>query len=138
MLRKLLLIAVVSGCACLLTPSQAHAQYQNRSVSRPTLSPYSHMYSGGGYGALEDPYMNYMRRFLPQSQPRPTRRDSSLTPTGSAGSAGSATNAYPTSELLRARARSQRQEAGAIAPTGSGSMYMNLGHFYQTPRVARR
>lgn len=141
MFRKVLLIAVVSGCACLLTQSQAHAQYQNRSVSRPTLSPYSRMYSGANYGTLEDPYMMYMRRYLPQAQQRPPRRDATTGlpgPLGSSQLVGSATNAAPTNELLRARARSQRQESGSVAPTGTGSTFMNFGHYYQVPRMAAR
>ncbi len=118
--------AAVSSDALAQYP-QTRSQYPNRSVSRPSLSPYAHLL-GGGYGAM-DPYMAYMRQFLPQTQ-RPERRDITA-------AAGSNTPLYPTSELLRARARSDQQQAGGIAPTGARSTFMNLGHFYQMPRYRR-
>jgi hypothetical protein len=139
MVRKVLVVAIVAACAWVATPSQTHAQYpnwsqnqsrsqyQNRSVSRPSLSPYARLF-GGGYGAV-DPYMSYMRQFMPQTQ-RPERRDVTA-------ASGATTPLYPTSELLRARARSNQQQAGGIAPTGSGASFMNLSHFYTMPRYRR-
>lgn len=134
MARKVLVIAIVAACAWVVASSDAYAQYQsrsrypNRSVSRPALSPYAQMF-GGGYGAM-DPQMMYMRQYMPQTQ-QPTRRDVTA-------ASGSATALYPSSELLRARARSTQQAADGIAPTGTGSTFMNYGHFYQVPKYRRQ
>jgi hypothetical protein len=40
-------------------------------------------------------------------------------------------NPVQTSELLRARERGQREQAVGIAPTGTNSVFMNMGHYYQ-------
>ena len=97
-------------------------------MSRPALSPYLNMYRGEL--GFTDPYNAFVRPYMQQNQ-RPERR------TTNTGTAGSITSAYPNNELLRARARSQQQATAGIAPTGTGSSFMNLGHFYQMPRGRR-
>ena len=127
MLQKTLFIVLVSAGCWAVTASDAHAQRPSRSVSRPALSPYLNMFRGDL--GFTDPYNSFVRPNLPQSQPR-TRRD--LSPATGAGTA-----LPQTTEVLRARALSQRQTAGGIAPTGTGSTFMNLGHFYQVPKYRR-
>ena len=120
MSRKVLLIAMVSTCLWVTTASDARAQRPNRSISRPTLSPYLNMFRHDvGY---TDPYNALVRPYLQQNQQR-TRRDIRA-PMGAAG------NPVQASELLRARALSQQQQAVGIAPTGTNSVFNNLGHFY--------
>lgn len=121
MLRKMLVIATVSVCFWTTASSVAHAQRPNRSVSRPTLSPYLNLYRRE-IGYMDPHSRNEMSPYLRYFQSeRPTRRD--VTP--------SATTPAPSAEVARAIGRSQQQQMNTgIAPTGTGSTFMNLGHFY--------
>jgi hypothetical protein len=118
MSRQVLFIAMVSACSWVITATDAHAQRPNRSVSRPTLSPYLNMFPQER--RYTDSYNSMVRPYMQQR----TRRD--------AGSPLDTTsNPVQTSELLRARERGQREQAVGIAPTGTNSVFMNMGHYYQ-------
>ena len=65
MSRKILVVAIVSACFWASASSDAQAQRPNRSVSRPTLSPYLNLYrSDSGYMDPRDrnemsPYLHF-------------------------------------------------------------------------------
>jgi hypothetical protein len=133
MSRKVLVIAIVSACLWATASSDAQAQRPNRSVSRPTLSPYLNLYrhdigfSDPRLGGEMSPYLRYF-----QADQQRTRRDTPGTTTGTYPAA-------PSAELLRTVNRNQQQQqvAVGIAPTGTNSSFMNMGHFYQVRNQAR-
>lgn len=120
-------LTLLAGAVCLLvvTQTDAHAQTSRGGQTRPRVSPYLNMFrSDLGIMRSElgyfDPYMGFSRPSAPTSRDR--------TNIQSIG--------QPSTELLRARARSQQQAAGGIggiAPTGTGSVFMNYSHYYQAP-----
>ena len=131
MSRKVLVIAVVSACFWATASSHAQAQRPNRSVSRPTLSPYLNPVLRREAGLLS-PYETMMSPYLRYFQPDQGTSRRNVTPT--------TTTPAPSAELMRAAGRSQQQQQQAVmgvAPTGTGSTFMNLSHFYPA-RNSRR
>ncbi len=129
MFRTTLLVALLSAGLVVATVSDALAQRPNRSISRPSLSPYSNMFRTEA--GMVDPYLNLVRPYMQQSSPL-QRTATQRLPTTTTGNPG------VTAESLRARQQSaQQMQAGGIAPTGTSSVFMNMGHFYQ-PRNFRR
>ncbi|MHB8973535.1 MAG: hypothetical protein ACYC3X_26905 [Pirellulaceae bacterium] len=130
MSRTRIIMTVVVACGLLTASSEAMAQRPNRSVSRPTLSPYLDMFRNStGYS---DPY-----RTLSQSYQSPSQRLQRQPITSP--SYNGTVNPPRSPEMMRARAQNQNQnqaqsQAVQIAPTGSGSGFMNLGHFYPVTR----
>ncbi|MHB0956057.1 MAG: hypothetical protein ACYC0X_06710 [Pirellulaceae bacterium] len=129
MSRSRIILAVISACLVVTASSEVWAQRSNRSISRPTLSPYLQQYR---YDlGLTDPYTNFMRPTAPQYQNQRMRREST---------SSSDRTDYPprTPETMRARGQNLPQPQGIqIAPTGTGSGFMNYGHFYRTGRTGR-
>lgn len=123
MFRPLLLVALGSVSVLAAATSDAMAQRPGRSISRPSLSPYSNMFRSEA--GMVDPYLNMLRPYMQQAPP-PARTTTQQTPPTTM------TNPGTTAESLRARQHTaQQQQAGGIAPTGTGSVFMNMGHFYQ-------
>jgi hypothetical protein len=126
-----MIMAAVVACGLLAASSEAMAQRSNRSVSRPTLSPYLNMYRNStGYSTGHtDPY-GLGRSYLSPSQ-RLQRQPTT--------SADRATNPPRSPEMMRLRGQNQQQpQAVQIAPTGANSGFMNTSHFYPARNAARR
>ncbi len=101
MSRTAILIVAATACLTLAAVPHAYAQRTNRSVSRPSLNPYSAFMRAGS--ELYDPTI---ARFLPQSN-QITRRQSNAntSPTSSALLGGSSMYGLGNPELDRARTR---------------------------------
>lgn len=129
MFRTPLLVALISMGVVATAASDAWAQRTGRSISRPSLSPYSNMFRAEA--GMMDPYLTLIRPYLQQSSPeRTVHRQAAPGPTMS--------NPGMSAESLRARQRAAlQQQAGGIAPTGTGSVYMNMGHYYQSRNYRR-
>ncbi len=138
MLRTRILIVAATACLLFSAASEAQAQRTNRSVSRPPLNPFS-SYLQGGYGmGFYDPLLSpLLRRIEIRSHGdkravRPHRPWVARPP------------AYRVSKWNALRARNRTQGAGVggapvgIAPTGTGSVYMNYSHFYSVGAGRRR
>ncbi len=121
MFRTRCILVAVSLGLFLTASTEAWAQGRNRSVSRPALSPYLNMFRNDV--GFTDPYNSMVRPYLPPSER--VRRDATAPMDRSA-------NPQASPELMRNRAQTQGQKALGIAPTGTGSVFMNMGHFYPT------
>jgi hypothetical protein len=129
MFRTALLVALVCVGVVAATASDALAQRPNRSISRPSLSPYSNMFRAEA--GMVDPYLNLVRPYMQQTPPQ-QRMATRQTPPATM------TNPGLTAESMRVRQRTaQQQQVGGIAPTGTNSVFMNMGHFYQTRNFRR-
>ncbi len=136
MSRRAILIVAATVCLLFTVLPDARAQSSNRSVGRPRVNPYSDFLrrSSGMYDPMITP-------FLRQNNAGITRRQ-----TGNTNSASSAllggSSSYgmynPEADRARARSMENQRTTTMVAPTGSGSTFMQYSHFYQVRRPARR
>lgn len=133
MRRTGLLIVALAACMVLLGASDSWAQtrYRPGTPSRPRISPYLQMFGYGG-----DPYYSggspLLAPYMRQNQSTASRRQSS------AGTTAQSVN--PTVDRARAaRATPPGMAAAtgatgtAVAPTGTGSVFMQYSHYFQLP-----
>ena len=134
MKRLPFVLVFVLVCALVSCLRPAHGQgYSSRysSLSRPTLSPWLNLYrrDPGPVG----PYLSYVRpeqelRRTLQGQEAGLRRQSA------------GLQRQETGVLSLQRRVTQLERGGVMAPTGTGSVFMNYSHYYQfrTPFSRRR
>jgi len=131
-------LALIFGSAGELL-AQGRYSSRNRSISRPAVSPYLELFRGGyggyrGYGVSP-----MLAPYLRQNQSTASRVRDRTTDQSTSG--GQSVNMA----LERARAARQARAAGAlgagagtsggVAPTGTGSVFMQYSHYYQVPQM---
>ncbi len=125
-MKRLGFVSVIgAGLLTLLAVGRADAQgygYMRYSPSTPTLSPWLNLYNKNA-GPIDN-YHNYVR---PQMQLRDTLQQQE----NQIGQQGS------TIRSLGQQVTRMGETGNKMAPTGIGSRYMNLSHFY-TPQSAFR
>ncbi len=132
----LVMAVILLGSMVSEAQAQRTSRYQNRSVSRPSAMSYFNMGSGyglGGYGMVDPLLATYLQR----NQNAASRRRENQTPTMPGFS----------SNPMVDRARAARQTPlgtalptgqAAVAPTGTGSVFMQYSHYFQVPAGRRR
>ena len=119
-------IFIVAAALGLLLATVSDVMAQRPGYSRrPTSRSYAD-YFRSGIG-LMDPDMAYLMPFMRQDRDLGRSRDTRA-------------SAPPSLEVQRAVAQSRQQQAiaGGVAPTGGGSTFMNLSHYYQSRNFRRR
>ncbi len=151
MKRTGILIVAVVTCLAMSVSAESYAQSgrrsgaRNRSISRPTLNPYSSLTRSpyGSYGSYGSRYGGIDPRLAPylrgnqSSASRLRRRDGA---TNTRPSVGPLTNQVnPSVQRMQANraARTAGTPRTGVAPTGIGGGYMQYSHFYQ-PQTAQR
>ena len=112
MSRTRMIMAAVVACGLLTATSEAMAQRPNRSVSRPTLSPYLDMFRNEtGY---MDPYRSFSQSYQSPSQRMRGATDHFVDQR--------TVNPPRSPEMMRMRGQNQQQPPVVqIAPTGTAA-----------------
>lgn len=141
MSRSALLISAAAACLLLAAQSPAQAQTSNRSISRPQVNPYSDFlrYNSGLYDPMVRPFM---RQNTPVTRRQMGGGPATIgSPTGSALLGGSSTyggQRNPEVERAQLRSAASAQRATVVAPTGTGSTFMQYSHYYPVRQNRRR